>query len=216
MVTSTQPQRARTRVSDKHAMFFVLGVMTLFILYHDERFLIDHKSNTWKFFYPVRWKLFVHGLGGAIALVLGALQFSTRLRRRHPALHRVLGRFYIGGVLVAAPMAAYLSFTHGLRTLFVETTVQASLWGLTALMALLAARNRSFEVHRQWMMRSYAVTLIFVVSRILLQLPILSQISDTSAERILWILNICALLGPQLIINWRSLMHSEVIHGHEI
>jgi len=46
--------------------------------------------------------------------------------------------------------------------------------------------------------------------------PILSQISDTSAERILWILNICALLGPQLIINWRSLMHSEVIHGHEI
>jgi len=210
MSTRTQAQHARTRLSAKHAWFFVLGAMTLFILYHDERFIFFHKSGTWKYFYPVRWKLFVHALGGATALVLGASQFSTRLRRWRPSLHRLLGRFYIGGVLVSAPMAVYLSFTHGLRILSVEVTVQASLWVVTALMALLAARNRSFQVHEQWMMRSYAVTLIFVISRIVFELPGLSGMSDVSAEHVLWILIICALLVPQLIINWRSLTHPSL------
>lgn len=210
MVTSVRPLRPKRWFSAKHAMFFVLGIMTLLVLYHDERFVLDHKSNSWKFFYPVRWKLFVHGLGGATALVLGALQFSTRLRQRRPALHRLLGRFYIEGVLIAAPAAVYLSFTHGLRTLSVETAAQSSLWGLTTLIALLAARNRSFEVHKQWVMRSYAVTLIFVVSRILLAVPVLSRISDAGAERLLWILTICALLLPQLLINWRQLFARPV------
>jgi hypothetical protein len=210
MFTRTQTQHPRTRLSAKHALFFVLGAMTLFILYHDERFIFFHKSGTWKYFYPVRWKLFVHALGGATALGLGAMQFSSRLRRWRPALHRLLGRFYIGGVLVAAPMAVYLSFTHGIRTLSVLNTVQASLWGLTTLMALLAARSRSFDVHQQWMMRSYAVTLIFVTSRILYVIPPIARINDVDAiERLLWILNICALLVPQLIINWRSLMRSS-------
>jgi hypothetical protein len=56
------------------------------------------------------------------------LQFSTRLRR--PAFHRLIGRFYIGGVLIAAPMAIYLAFTHALPGMLVETLVQASLFGL--------------------------------------------------------------------------------------
>ena len=194
-----------SRWSAKHVLFFVLALMTLFVVYRDERFFFNHQSDTWKFFYPVRWKLFVHALGGATALVLGALQFSTKLRQSHPAVHRTLGRFYIGGVLVAAPLAVYLSFTHGLRTLSVETAVQATLWALTTLTALRAALNRSFEIHQQWMMRSYAVTLIFVVSRILYVVPILEPTRDIDAERILWILNICALLVPQMIINRRQL-----------
>jgi len=205
MAITSQLPRTRNGFPAKHILFFVLGVAFLFIVCHDERFFIDHRSNTWKFFYPVRWKVFAHALGGLAALILGALQFSSRLRQRHPALHRLLGRFYIGGVLIAAPMAVYLAFTHALPTMSIETTVQSSLWGLTSLMALLAARNRNFEVHKQWVMRSYAVTLIFVVSRIVLAIPGLAPVTDVGAERLLWILNICALAIPQLIINWRQL-----------
>lgn len=191
--------------SAKHAVFLVLGLTALFILYHDERFIFDHESSTWKFFYPVRWKLFAHAIGGATALVLGAFQFSTRLRQRHPAVHRLGGRFYIAGVLVAAPVAIYLAFTHALPIMSVETAAQASVWGLTTLMALLAARNRNFEVHKQWMMRSYAITLIFVISRVVLAIPIVAPTTDVGAEHLNWILVICALLVPQLIINWRQL-----------
>lgn len=205
MVTSISPLRANRRFSAKHVLFLVLGLAFLFILYHDERFIFDHQSGTWRFFYPVRWKLFAHAMGGATALVLGALQFSTRLRQSRPALHRLIGRFYIAGVLVAAPVAIYLAFTHALPIMSVETAAQASLWGLTTLLALLAARNRNFEVHRQWMMRSYAITLIFVVSRVVLAIPIVAPVSDAGAERLDWILVICALFVPQLVINWRQL-----------
>jgi len=185
-------------------LFCALGLMTLFVIYHDENFLFDHSSNTWKFFRPVLWKLCLHAVGGAIALTLGGLQFSTRLRQRNPALHRLFGRLYFGGVLVAAATAVHLAFTHALRTMAVETTAQASLWGLTTWMAFRAARNRNFEVHRHWVMRSYAVTLIFVIDRIILALPV-APTTDGGAERLAWILVVAALLIPQLLINGREL-----------
>jgi hypothetical protein len=185
-------------------LFIVLGLMTLFVFHHDERFFFHHESNTWKFFYPVRWKIFLHGIGGATALTLGAMQFSSRLRQPYPALHRLLGRFYFGGVLVAAPVTVYLAFTHGLPIMATETTVQGSQWALTTSMATCAARNRNFEVHKQWMMRSYAITLIFVVSRIILALPI-APTTDEGAERLAWILIVCALIVPRFIINWQQL-----------
>lgn len=196
--------RSKKRLSAKHALFFVLGPLTLFVLYHNERFFIDHRSGTWKFFYPVLGKLMVHALGGATALVLGALQFSTRLRQRHAEIHRLCGRCYVAAVLVAAPMAAYLSFTHGIRTMATETTVQSALWALTTVMALRAARKGNFVVHQQWAMRSYAVTLIFVVNRVILALPGAPN-TEAGAERLTWILVVCALVVPQLIINWPQL-----------
>jgi hypothetical protein len=205
VVTRDQALPVKARLRAKHALFLVLGLMTLFVLYHNERFVIHHDSDTWKFFYPVRGKLFVHALGGAIALVVGALQFSTRLRQRFPALHRLLGRFYLASVSIAGPVAVYLQITHGIATMATETAVQASLWVMTALMAFVAVRNRNFEVHRQWMMRSYSITMIFVVFRIILALPVVAPTTDLGAERLGWVLIICALLVPQLIINWPQL-----------
>lgn len=206
----TQAIHARSRLRAKHVLFIVLGLMTLFVLHHDEGFFIHHESNTWKFFYPVRMKLFVHASGGAMALIVGALQFSTRLRQRRPAIHRLLGRVYLGGVLVAAPIAVYLAFNHALPIMATGTTVQASLWVLTTLIAIYAARARRFEVHKQWMMRSYSVTLLFVANRIVLAMPGLAPTTDVGAERLAWILIVCALLVPQLIIDRQQLF---VRHG---
>ena len=133
--TSSQKAPSKNRWSAKHAFFFVFGLMTLFVLYHNETFFLDRGSGTWKYFYPVLGKLMVHALGGATALCLGALQFSRRVRQRYPKIHRVSGRFYVAGVLAAAPMAVYLSFTHGIRTMSTEITVQSAVWALTTLMA---------------------------------------------------------------------------------
>lgn len=195
--------RVRPRITAKHLLFFLLALAVLFVLYHNERFVLHRDSGTWKYFYPVRWTLLVHVFGGATALLAGPLQFSTRLRERRPALHHLIGYLYMSGVLVGASTAAYLGLTHAMFPL--ETIVQAALWVFTTAMALLAVRNQNFEIHRQWMMRSYAVTLIFVVSRVLLALPILASITNPGAERVLWILNLGALLVPQIIINWRQL-----------
>ena len=80
---------------------------------------------------------------------------------------------------------------------------------VTTLMALPAARRRSLEVHYhehyQWVMRRYAVTLIFVVSRILLAIPGVADRSSAPSA-CSCILNICALLVPQLVIHRRSMV----------
>ncbi len=38
------------------------------------------------------------------------MQFSDRLRARFTKLHRVVGRFYIVGVFIAAPLGTYIQY----------------------------------------------------------------------------------------------------------
>jgi uncharacterized membrane protein len=52
--------------------------------------------------------LLPHGIAGACALLLGPFQFSNRLRLRFRKFHRVLGRIYVAGVFVAAPLGVYI------------------------------------------------------------------------------------------------------------
>ena len=59
---------SRSSFRAKHALFAVLGLMTLFVLYHNERFIIDHRIDDWKYYFPVRWWLLPHGLAGALTL----------------------------------------------------------------------------------------------------------------------------------------------------
>lgn len=83
-----------------------------------------------------------------------------------------------------------------------EITVQSAVWALTTVMALRAARELDFVVRRQWAIGSYAVTLIFVVNRVNLDMP-WDPTTDDGAERLSWTLVVCALVIPQLIIYWR-------------
>ena len=43
----------------------------------------------------------IHFIGGAIAIVTGAFQFSSALRRQHLSLHRLMGRFYVGAIMLS-------------------------------------------------------------------------------------------------------------------
>src|SRR5271166_5927914 len=101
----------------KHGLFFALGLMFLFVLWRDERFIIDHSHPAWAYFFPVRWWLLPHGLGGLTALLIGPFQFSSRLRQRHLRIHRIMGRFYLGAIAVSAPMGMYLTSIHNSLTI---------------------------------------------------------------------------------------------------
>jgi hypothetical protein len=79
----------------KHLFFVLVGLAALFVVYKNERFILDHSDPMWAYYFPVRWLLLVHGLAGASALCLGASQFSARLRQRHVQVHRTLGRCYV-------------------------------------------------------------------------------------------------------------------------
>jgi hypothetical protein len=72
-----------------------------FVLNHNERFVIHSNDPIWNHYQSFKWWLLPHAVAGACALFLGPMQFSDRLRRRYTKLHRVVGRVYVAGVLIA-------------------------------------------------------------------------------------------------------------------
>src|SRR5713101_5982588 len=79
---SARPFRA------KYLVFAAVAAMAAYVLYHNERFLIDPAHPVWNHYDPFKWWLLPHGIAGLCALVLAPLQFAEGLRRRHTALHR--------------------------------------------------------------------------------------------------------------------------------
>ena len=77
--------------------------MMLVVLVRD-RILMDSQHPVWKHYEPFKWWLLPHGITAALALLLGPLQFSSRLRRRHLNWHRISGRLYVAGVAIGVPL----------------------------------------------------------------------------------------------------------------
>ncbi|HME39087.1 MAG TPA: DUF2306 domain-containing protein [Steroidobacteraceae bacterium] len=197
----------------KHILFIVLGLLTLFVIYNNERFIVDHSDPQWAYYFPVRWLLVPHGLAGALCLGLGASQFSTRLRERHPALHRILGRCYIAGVAIAAPMSVYITMLHNALPTRIAIITQASLWLLATAAAFYCIRRRNFQQHRQWMIRSYAITLIFLTDRVIDAIPGLSDLDADTNPTVLWMCNLAAWVVPTFIIAWQNIFPPPALAG---
>lgn len=105
----------------------------------------------------------VHALAGAVALGAGPMQFHAGLRGRSPALHRVVGRAYVYGVWVSSATAAALAPSFDVpaaaRVNFVTLAV---LWFTTTSVGLWRILHRRIREHREWMLRSFALSLFFV------------------------------------------------------
>jgi len=149
-----------------------------------------------------RLLLFPHALCGTIALLSGPLQFSTRFRSRHLKFHRVLGRVYVSSVLIAASMAFILTQGSGLE---IGTYVQAGAWITCTLAAFLTARNRQIVKHRQWMIRSYAVTFTFISLRVLNFWPAYFNMSNPHFTLTIILATFASVFLPDIAFSWREL-----------
>ncbi|MDP9171768.1 MAG: DUF2306 domain-containing protein [Acidobacteriota bacterium] len=152
----------------------------------------------------VRWLLLPHALAGTLALLSGPIQFSTRVRRRWLRFHRVLGRVYVFSALTAAVMALVVGFPS---PLFPGTIVQSGAWIVTTLAALLTARNRHILQHRQWMVRSYAVTFTFILLRVLNPWPAWSNMNESAFTLAICIATLLAVFVPDIAFSWREITH---------
>jgi hypothetical protein len=84
--------------------------MMAYVLTHNERFLIHSNDRIWKHYQTFKWWLLIHVVAGTCALILAPMQFSDRLRRRYTKLHRVMGRVYVAGALIASPLGAFIQY----------------------------------------------------------------------------------------------------------
>lgn len=158
-------------------------------------------TGVWRFnFNPElvdRLPLFLHGIGMALFLVLGALQFSPKLRVKRPNLHRTLGRTAGVGALLGGVTGIWMTLAHleistplliAGRLLFGSAMI-----GFTVL-AIRCAMNRDFITHREWIIRAYAIamaagTLPFVFFPVFLIFGDPSPILDDVIQIAGWMIN---------------------------
>ncbi len=110
-------------------------------------------------------RLFWFNAHAALALpllVLGPLQFSGRLRRNFPKVHRVAGRTYLILSLVTAVMAFWLGLTIDGEGRQIPLALFAIVWFGFSIAAWKAAVRRDFATHRAFVIRGFAVALAFV------------------------------------------------------
>jgi uncharacterized membrane protein len=206
MPTSTllAPSSARSRF--KTVLWISLGLTALFVFITSEVLLITDYPMYHAYRLQViadRHLLIPHTLCGVIALLAGPIQFSSRLRQRHLKFHRVLGRIYVISVFIGAGTGVALASG---RPGFPGTSMQAAAWVVCTSAALITARNRQIIQHRQWMVRSYAVTFTFVSSRVLNLWPrYWSHLGDTFAAVGVIAFTLASLLIVDLGLNWREL-----------
>jgi uncharacterized membrane protein len=192
----------------KYLLFGFIGLMLLYVLGHDERFLIDAKDREWLHIQTFKWWLLPHGLTGACALLLGPMQFSDRLRRRYTKLHRIAGRFYIAGTFLAAPLGFYVQYFQermgASRSFSTAAAMQATTWMLTTAVALVFILKGNVQQHRQWMTRSFAVALVFLEVRVILGVTGWERLGPAAVETVVWVCNVVAILLADLVLQWQE------------
>ncbi len=121
------------------------------------------------YFWPRRIGLVPHIAGGTVAILVGLVQLWLGLTGRTRALHRTLGRIYVGAVAVGSTAALYLAVTIGVQHLAYAAGFfgLACAWILTTSMAYVSIRRGAVDQHREWAIRSYVVTFAFVTFRLI-------------------------------------------------
>jgi uncharacterized membrane protein len=190
----------------KTALWMSLGLTALFVFVTSEVLLaIDYPMyHAYRLQVIADLHLLIpHTLCGAIALLAGPIQFSSRIRQRHGKFHRALGRIYVISVFIGALTGVALAAG---RPGMPGTSMQAAAWIVCTSAAFVTARNRQIVQHRQWMIRSYAVTFTFVSSRVLNLWPrYWSHLGDTLSAVGVIAFTLVSLLIVDLGLNWREL-----------
>ncbi len=207
MATATASAPAsRTRlIQAKHVMFLLFGVLMVVVWLTRDRFLLDRSSPLFQRYAAIPLLMWLHGLPGAIALFLGILQFSSRLRQRYLKVHRAMGRIYVACVAISAPAAMLVALKLPNPGITPATFVQGVGWILTTATALYCVRHGMIQQHREWMMRSYPFAMVFVVVRSILAVPAVAQAGYPGLVGTVWSVIAVACFLPSAIIEWQKL-----------
>ena len=103
----------------------------------------------------------LHTIGGLVFLVLAPLQFAGAVRRRYIQLHRWTGRVLLGLGFVGAVSGLYfgllMPFTGPLESVVIS--LAGGLFLFAMVRAFLAIRTGEVGLHREWMIRMFAVAI---------------------------------------------------------
>lgn len=111
---------------------------------------------------------YAHVIAAGIILLIGLFQINPSWGLVNRKVHRFLGKVYVGGILFfSAPGGLIMSFfiNRGPWVLL-SFLLQCAVWFGCTYLAYRYIRLGNVQAHRQWMLRSYAVTLAAVTLRV--------------------------------------------------
>lgn len=115
--------------------------------------------------------LYLHIGLAPVALALLPVQFSQRIRSTRPAVHRWCGRLYAMAILLSGVSGFLLALkTEAGPVAALGFAALAVFWLATTARAVQLAIQRRIASHREWMIRSAALTLAAVTLRLYLPL----------------------------------------------
>jgi hypothetical protein len=117
----------------------------------------------------IHWRVafWVHVFTSMIPLLAGFTQFAPWVLKKWPGVHRSMGRVYVITVcFVTGPASLMMAFyANGGLTSRIAFVTLALLWLGTTAMGWRSVLQRKWQVHREWMIRSYALTLSAITLR---------------------------------------------------
>lgn len=197
------------KLKAKYVVFSIIAVATVYVMQHNERFLIDSKHPAWQHYGPFKWVLLPHGIFGAIVLLFAPFQFSDRLRQRFTKAHRVMGRLYVIGALGLAPLGAYIQYFQermgAPRSFTMLGIVDATMLMSITIIAFVFAFKRKIALHKQWATRSYAVALVFIGGRFVLGVTGWETLGVEIVQAVIWSCLAISVPLADFALSWKDL-----------
>jgi len=152
-----------------------------------------------------------HIAGASASLLLGPLQFSNKIRTRYMKYHRMAGKIFIIGSLVAAVCAFRINLMYDCKPCRVSLGILSIIWLFCTAAAWWAIKNKNIKAHRQFMVRSYTAALAFVFIRLFAIVgyqklfPFLDTLTDrrVTAEWLCWVVPF--IIIETYMVLWPSL-----------
>jgi uncharacterized membrane protein len=115
------------------------------------------------------WKaaFYIHVFSAIFLLLAGFTQFSDHIQKEYKKVHRFLGRLYVFNILLINFPAAMIMavYANGLLPSKIAFIILDSLWFFFTLKGIIEARKKNFNSHRDFMIRSYALTFSAITLR---------------------------------------------------
>jgi hypothetical protein len=95
------------------------------------------------------------------------------------------------------------------------TIIQAGIWMLFTGIAFMCIRRKDVVSHREWMVRSYAIVLIFLEGRILMAIPALAQKGMDAVVLVNWGCLAVTLVVTEVLLRWPDLVSGNRIKARK-
>jgi hypothetical protein len=198
------------------AIWIAITFITWLFMHGADHFLELTPGALGKYF-ELRWVLIAHITAGGGSLTLGLIQFWPRLRNYSWQIHRVIGILYLLAVLVSSVCAVILASTTAYVVNWAyafSLQIWVGVWISSTAIAYYTALKKNFVLHRQWMTRSYIVTLAFVVSGLLLKTSFVQSLGsfEDISPSLFWLGWAVPLYLYEMFLAGRAKMPVKVRH----